>query len=367
MAKKPSGLLIVIIIVLAAFLSVAQSIRASSPLSVGLTRFEAIALDNAVRLEWDTETELGTAGFMLKRGQNGSFEYLSEVGGTGKLFIGSEGGPIQGYDYAHTDETAVNGESYTYQLIEVTTGGSEAIQADTSVTAGIVPTNTPIILRTAGGDGNDNNPATAAVTATPTTSAFASPTPPSNVAQVQPATPFPTAPPTATASTLAAQNSTAPATAVVNEIAANDNIKAAPISDQPTSEENALTDQTEVSGIAVALAQDDPASYPGPETVEGDFGESVDDAGADTRYDQQVAPDSIENPIRPEVIGNDQYPADSLLPDPATEGQNAETIVPENSFAGKVYLWVAFLATIVIFTAAVLGAILLYTRQRNKE
>lgn len=44
-----------------------------------------------------------------------------------------------------------------------------------------------------------------------------------------------------------------------------------------------------------------------------------------------------------------------------------ETAVPTGGLAGKIYLWVAFAAALIIFTAAVLGAILLYTRQRYKE
>ena len=57
-----------------------NGVKAGQVLNIGLTRFEAIPLDSAVRIEWDTETELGTAGYRLKRGQNGTFSYLLESG-----------------------------------------------------------------------------------------------------------------------------------------------------------------------------------------------------------------------------------------------------------------------------------------------
>jgi ABC-type Na+ efflux pump permease subunit len=46
---------------------------------------------------------------------------------------------------------------------------------------------------------------------------------------------------------------------------------------------------------------------------------------------------------------------------------DTETRTPGGSLAGKIYLWAAFIAALVIFIAAVVGAILIYTRQRSKE
>jgi hypothetical protein len=107
--------------------------------------------------------------------------------------------------------------------------------------------------------------------------------------------------------------------------------------------------QTGDSDVAVTLAQGDSEDYPGPDLLEG---ESF---------------DTGENPDRPEVIGTDQYPTDGRPSDPDSEFQNTNTAVSSGGLAGKIYLWVAFAAALIIFTAAVLGAILLYTRQRYKE
>ena len=122
--------------------------------------------------------------------------------------------------------------------------------------------------------------------------------------------------------------------------------------------------QTGDSGVAVAFVQEDPASYPEPDPLEG---ESLDAALDDTSNDLEARIKTGENPDRPEVIGTNQYPADNQPSGSDSEVQNTETAVPTGGLAGKIYLWVAFVAAVFIFTAAVLGAILLYTRQRYKE
>lgn len=95
-------------------------------------------------------------------------------------------------------------------------------------------------------------------------------------------------------------------------------------------------------GSLVVPAQDDPPDYPGPEPSEENF----DDFGY------------------PSVRESRSYPADTLPSAAVPDIQNPE---PTTDLAGMIYLWMAFIAAIVIFTAAVLGAILLYTRQQTKE
>jgi hypothetical protein len=107
--------------------------------------------------------------------------------------------------------------------------------------------------------------------------------------------------------------------------------------------------QTGESGVAVTFAQEDPEEYPGPDPREGES------------FDTGEYPDHSVD------IGTNQYPADERLPGSDSEFQTTITAVPTGSLAGKIYLWVAFAAALIIFTAAILGAILLYTRQRYKE
>ena len=118
------------------------------------------------------------------------------------------------------------------------------------------------------------------------------------------------------------------------------------------------------SGVAVAFAQEDHPNYPEPDPLEG---ESLDSMVDDTSNNLEAPLETGENPDRPDFIGINRNPADNLPSASDSEVQNTETAVPTSSLAGKVYLWLAFVAALIIFTAAVLGAILLYTRQRHKE
>ena len=127
---------------------------------------------------------------------------------------------------------------------------------------------------------------------------------------------------------------------------------------------NSEPGQTEDSGVAVAFAQEDPSNYPGPDPLKGEF---FDGAVDDTRNDLAAPAVTGDNPDRHEVIGTNQYPVDNRPSGSDSKFQNTETAVPTGGLAGIIYLWLAFAAALAIFSAAVLGAILLYTRQRYKD
>jgi hypothetical protein len=96
------------------------------PTAVSLVYFLAEAGDNRVFLEWETATEIETAGFIIKRssiGSDGPFEQLfdlgDEVDGTNDGFIESRGNPQIGSYYTAIDSSAQNGDTYWYQLVEI--------------------------------------------------------------------------------------------------------------------------------------------------------------------------------------------------------------------------------------------------------
>ena len=60
---KTTLILLVFIIVIAIFW---LPIQADEPTAVHLAGFNVVPLNNAVRIDWETATELGTAGFRIK-------------------------------------------------------------------------------------------------------------------------------------------------------------------------------------------------------------------------------------------------------------------------------------------------------------
>jgi len=68
-----------------------------------------------IRIEWETETEVDTAGFNIYRreGEEGEFVQLNEQ------LIPSEGSPVTGASYVYVDENVASGQTYYYQLEDV--------------------------------------------------------------------------------------------------------------------------------------------------------------------------------------------------------------------------------------------------------
>lgn len=68
-----------------------------------------------IRIEWETETEVNTAGFNLYRAtsRDGDFSKLNE------RLIPSEGGPSSGASYDYVDRDVEPGQRYFYQLEDV--------------------------------------------------------------------------------------------------------------------------------------------------------------------------------------------------------------------------------------------------------
>lgn len=68
-----------------------------------------------IRIEWETETEVDTAGFNIYRStaENGDFAKLNET------LIASRGSPVSGASYEYVDDNVDAGQTYFYLLEDV--------------------------------------------------------------------------------------------------------------------------------------------------------------------------------------------------------------------------------------------------------
>ncbi|CAN2041445.1 hypothetical protein GMMP15_470001 [Candidatus Magnetomoraceae bacterium gMMP-15] len=82
---------------------------------VKLTDFTAKHINGNIFIEWQTATEIETAGFNIFRAdsENGQYSKITET------FIPNTGGAIIGASYSFTDTTAKNGSTYFYKLEEI--------------------------------------------------------------------------------------------------------------------------------------------------------------------------------------------------------------------------------------------------------
>lgn len=343
-------------------------------LNIGLLRFDAIPTEEGIRLEWDVETELGTAGYTLKRGENGVFDYLSDPSGSGNLFIFAEGGPAQGYSYSFLDQSAVREKTYTYQLIEITTSSLEQVQGEETVAYSITPTPTPITFTGGiggpGGGGNQN------ITGTPTASPSPTVTPrPQSTATNGP--PPTVVAPTALPSPTIVRPTTAPlSSAPLQPTAAPLPTEAYPepassittVDDQSVpSESLPLPDVTAaqemVSQAAETLISE---AYPAPAAQAADTSAGI--AGAIVISGDLHAANKQQPVVQPAngapiVIAAAANPLADELPFENSQAQitNEE---PVDQDSNVILLWVAFIVAVVVFTASVVGAVMLYSRRR---
>ncbi len=196
--------------------------------SVTLIRFTAGTLPGQpeVYLDWETGTELDTAGFFITRSDiiTGSF---SRVSG----FIPHEGDSVSGAEYSWPDDSTVLNHTYWYKLEEITTDQQSAFYGPVTVTAGTLIT----------------SPDTATPSSTPTATPTRTPT----------WTPSPTstATPTARQNTKAATSTTSPSSVVVTPRVAT----GATITPQPTLSSNSSSPAAEAaaptSALPLAVAQ----------------------------------------------------------------------------------------------------------------
>lgn len=337
-------------------------IHADEPTAVSIASFDVIPLNNAVRIEWETGSELGTAGFRIKRAAaGGNEEYLDYVGDNG--FIAGEGGVAIGSSYSVTDDQVQNGDVYTYILVEVENSGNEIDQERETVTVGIPPTNTPVVI--GGGTGGSNATATATprttaqtATATATTQAqstnAAATTPPTNTPSSfvtitpNPAQPAATATPNSNTTSSqpgnSSTNSTAPATATTNTSVNEDNTRSTTSGVTEALAQEETTEETE----AVEIAAQTEGTYPGTTPT----ATAVSNTSTETYPNNTVIGNVTNTPVP--VIGS------------AQETESEQTSNSDNSGSstqGRVFLWLGFIVALLIFATGLIGSILLFARK----
>jgi hypothetical protein len=95
---------------------------------INLVSFTAEQAGDSVRLDWETGSEIDTAGFHLWRAK--ADEPYARI--TSSL-IPSEGGPFQGAQYTYLDKNVVWGETYFYGLEDIDLSGASAFHGPISV------------------------------------------------------------------------------------------------------------------------------------------------------------------------------------------------------------------------------------------
>ncbi len=157
-----------LLLVLAAALTTVSVARAN----VTLVSFTAAPGDGEVDINWETATEIDTAGFFVRRSEaeNGEFARISD-------FIPAEGDGLTGATYEYLDEGLTNGMTYFYQLEAIDYDQSVEFFGPISVTlsgGGATPTLTPTDTSTP--QGNPTATSTSRKTKTPTHTPTRTPT-----------------------------------------------------------------------------------------------------------------------------------------------------------------------------------------------
>ncbi len=164
---RPLRVLLLVLFVLLAALTAVAVARAN----VTLVSFTATPGDGQVTLNWETATEIDSAGFFIRRSESagGEFARVSD-------FIPAEGDSLTGATYEYVDEGLTGGMTYYYQL--------EAIDYDQSVEFF-----GPISATLPGGAATSTPTATSPPSATPTATSAATGSPTATEASSKTKTP----------------------------------------------------------------------------------------------------------------------------------------------------------------------------------
>lgn len=311
--------------------------------AVTLLYFQGQHNGDSVLLEWATGTELNTAYFYVERAiaVDGPYQMVDGIG-----LVPSAAPPdgLSGAEYQRLDDGVLADQDYWYILVEVeSVDGAEirtqpikVAQADTQ------PTNTP--TRTA----------TPSPTATVTRPISGSPTA------------VPTATPTATASSSRANGTPIAArTASIRTTATLELEGAGPITTTPDQ-----IASSQGSNSAQQQATPPTGGYPGPTAQAPEIAMQSDPDGypAPPPTPQVFATASYPEPKGPRDLTNgDGTPVPNIGANNRGPGEDGpdESPAPGNEPAlGTLFLWLGFVAALIVFVSAVAGAVYFYNRQR---
>jgi hypothetical protein len=103
-----------------------------SPLPVELSSFNAAATNGAVKLTWQTATEVNNYGFQVERKMDKVETIWEEIG-----FVAGSGNSNAPKDYSYTDNSLDNSGKYSYRLKQIDNDGkttySNEIETDVTV------------------------------------------------------------------------------------------------------------------------------------------------------------------------------------------------------------------------------------------
>ncbi len=348
-----SGILICLVGILLAISGIKYA-TAERPRAVTLIYFRATGGDGFVALEWATATELDTAGFRVERAQSasGSFELLSDIG-----FIPAAGSGLFGATYSAEDQSQIiNDQTYYYRLIEVELDGTQnrfgPISAVPSGGAS-APTSTSTATSTSVSQNNQVATSTPTRTSTPTTTPTSRPT----------SSPTPSATATFKGNATVAAPRTPRTNLQESELNESD-VSAGVASLEQTQNQQSLSS----SGISSSDIQRTPnpgavitdqGGYPAPPTSDAGL------IGSD--YPANPAAQMNSTGAESPNLDTTEFSSGLLNSDPGagTGNQRGEDQADQSS--NTLFLWVGFLAALLIFIAGILASIYYFDRERTRR
>lgn len=98
-----------------------------------------ISTSPPIRIEWETETEINTAGFNIYRSNDPAGEFIQ----LNQELIPAEGSPVSGASYSFVDHGVAGGQTYFYKLEDIELDNSrtqhDLIEYQAPLTAWWVP------------------------------------------------------------------------------------------------------------------------------------------------------------------------------------------------------------------------------------